>query len=494
MRPGKIIALVIGCLFVIPSIALLFGGGALGLGYAFGRGDDGYFDTTLDRLASDTVALTAGDLTFAAEPGSPDRIVDALDADVRLRVTSADNTGDVFLGIGRSSDVAAYLAGVAHDEISDVSNEMEPIYLRRGGTDTVGAPLDQDFWSVSASGPGTQEVVWETTSGRWSAIVMNSDGSPGVAADVNVGVKAAFILPLAFIMLGIGAVLMAASVALIVMGASGLQTASTAETAVGPAHQPLGLTMPTVEHPVALEATLDPALSRWKWLVKWFLAIPHFIVLAVLGFAFVVLTVVAAVAIVFTGRYPRGIFDFNVGVLRWAWRVSHYASTGGIGTDRYPPFSLNAEPGDAARLDIAYPQSLSRGLVLVKWLLAIPHIVIVGLLVGSSVRWLTLNGDRLAFDPTGGGGLLGLLVVVAGIVLLFTGRYAQSLFDLIVGLNRWIYRVVAYVALMTDEYPPFRLDQGGTEPVIPPEPNQPPPPQLFDIRDTLEPDRQPTRS
>ncbi len=87
-------------------------------------------------------------------------------------------------------------------------------------------------------------------------------------------------------------------------------------------------------------------------------------------------------AIVFTGRYPRGIFDFNVGVLRWSWRVTHYASTGGIGTDRYPPFSLQPEPGDPAHLDIAYPEQLSRGLVFVKWFLAIPHLIIVALLTG----------------------------------------------------------------------------------------------------------------
>ncbi|MEP1123138.1 MAG: DUF4389 domain-containing protein [Ilumatobacter sp.] len=216
---------------------------------------------------------------------------------------------------------------------------------------------------------------------------------------------------------------------------------------------------------MSLTAHLDPGLSRWQWLVKWFLAIPHFIVLAFLWVAFVVSSVVAAVAIVFTGRYPRGIFDFNVGVLRWSWRVNFYASTGGIGTDRYPPFSLEADPGDSARLDIAYPESLSRGLVFVKWLLAIPHLIIVALLVGgASVRGLTTTSSSISFDITGGGGLLGILVIVTGVVLLFTGRYPQALFDLIVGFNRWIFRVIAYVALMTDTYPPFRLDQGGNEP------------------------------
>lgn len=103
MKPGRIAALVIGCLLVIPSLAVLLSGGALGLGYAFGRDDDGYFDTTLDRLETNTVAVTAEDIAFAAQPGSPDWVVNVLDTDVRLRATSADNTKEVFIGVGRES-------------------------------------------------------------------------------------------------------------------------------------------------------------------------------------------------------------------------------------------------------------------------------------------------------------------------------------------------------------------------------------------------------
>lgn len=154
-------------------------------------------------------------------------------------------------------------------------------------------------------------------------------------------------------------------------------------------------------------------------------------------------------------------------MLRWTWRVSHYATSGGLGTDRYPSFSLHTEPGDPATLNVAYPERLSRGLVLVKWLLAIPHLVIVGVLTGPTVRWFSTDGARAGFDVIGGGGLLGVLTLVAGAILLVTDRYPAAMFDLIVGLNRWVYRVVAYVALMTDEYPPFRLDQGGTDPLRP---------------------------
>ena len=223
----------------------------------------------------------------------------------------------------------------------------------------------------------------------------------------------------------------------------------------------------TPERPVALTAHLDPGLSRWKWLVKWFLAIPHYLILVFLWPAFLVVTVIAGFCILFTGRYPRALFDFTSGVLRWSWRVSYYASNGGIGTDQYPPFTLGTAPKYPATLDIAYPQQLSRGLVLVKWwLLAIPHYLIIGLLVSNWWGW-TPAGERFAVGPVGSGGLLGLLLVITALILLFTAKYPQQLFALIVGFNRWIYRVIAYAALMTDQYPPFRLDQGGSEPARP---------------------------
>jgi hypothetical protein len=212
----------------------------------------------------------------------------------------------------------------------------------------------------------------------------------------------------------------------------------------------------TSTSPVRIEGRLDDGLSRWLWLVKWLLAIPHYVILAFLWAAFVVLTIVAFFAILVTGRYPRAIFDFNLGVLRWTWRVSFY-SYGALGTDRYPPFSLGEEPDYPATLDVAYPGELSRGLVLIKWwLLAIPHYLVLAVLLGwGDPTW----GDRWTWP-----GLIALLVLFAGLALLFTGRYPPGLFDLVLGLDRWVARVVAYVGLMTDWYPPFRLDQGGAEP------------------------------
>jgi len=225
--------------------------------------------------------------------------------------------------------------------------------------------------------------------------------------------------------------------------------------------------MSAVPYPVRVEGRLDPELSRWLWLVKWILAIPHFIVLLFLWIAFVVVSVIAFFAILFTGRYPRGLFDFNVGVVRWTWRVGFYTFDAN-GTDRYPPFSLQPEDYPAS-YEVEYPETLSRGLVLVKWwLLALPHYAIVSFFAGGS--WFAVSaGDSHHYRDWGGSstGLIFVLVLFGVVALLFTGRYPRGIFDFVIGMNRWCFRVLAYAALMTDRYPPFRLDQGETEAAAP---------------------------
>jgi Domain of unknown function (DUF4389) len=229
-------------------------------------------------------------------------------------------------------------------------------------------------------------------------------------------------------------------------------------------------------YPVRVRGDLDPALSRWQWLIKWILAIPHYIVLVFLQIAAVVVTVIAFFAILFTGKYPRALFDFNVGVLRWRWRVAFYALYA-LGTDKYPPFSLQPKPEYPADLEVDYPERLHRGLVLIKWwLLAIPHYLVLAAFYSGSARfgmvgmrhWGGRGHDGQNWHHWGGGSavvpLISVLLLIAVIGLLFTARYPKGLYDFVIGIDRWAIRVRAYASLMRDEYPPFRLDMGPTEP------------------------------
>jgi len=214
--------------------------------------------------------------------------------------------------------------------------------------------------------------------------------------------------------------------------------------------------------PVVLEGADAPQVSRWMWLVKWLLAVPHYVVLALLAIGAVFVWIWAFFAILITGRYPRAAFDYMLGVLRWSWRVVYYLYNAAA-TDAYPPFTLADVPDYPARLDVAYPGALSRGLVLVKsWLLALPHHIILALLFGFTSRRENAEG-QMVIDYSWPG-LVPLMVLLALIAVLFTGTYPKPFYDMVMGFNRWRYRVMAYVLLMTDAYPPFRLDQGPREP------------------------------
>jgi hypothetical protein len=467
MRPTRIIALVIGCLMLLPGVGLLFAGGALGIGYIAGRNDAGYFQTVLTDLHTPTAAIITETPALTTDLQTPTWLIDTLDTNIRLRVTASTSDSQIFVGIGPAAQVDTYLKSVAHDSITGLVNGGTPIYHTDPGTGQVASPpAGQSFWVAQTSGSDTQELSWQPTNGQWAVVIMNTNGSAGITAAATVEIQAGFLVPLAVILFVIGILLTAGAVVLIIVGATGRRADQRNQ-----AWQPAGTSRfdhgaATPDCPIALAAHLDPGLSRWQWLVKWFLAIPHYVLLAFLWPAFLVVTVIAGFCILITGVYPRPLFDFTSGVLRWTWRVSYYAFYGGIGTDRYPPFTLGNAPGYPATLDIAYPAKLSRGLVLVKWwLLAIPQYFIVGLMIGNWFGWTSLSRGLPWLGPVGGAGILGLLVVIAGCILLLTGRYPLPLYNVVVGMNRWVYRVAAYAALMTDTYPPFRLDQGGSEPL-----------------------------
>jgi hypothetical protein len=497
MRTRHVVAIVIGCLLVLPGVGLLFGGGALGVVGLAARDNAGWMSIDLNRLESSGVAVTTDDLVLNVE-GQPG-LINWLDLQGRVTARSLDGR-PVFIGVAPADAVQAYLGGATHDRVTMVDRHGVPTYDHTSGAAKVAPPVDQSFWDSRVSGAATQDLTWTLRNGRWAVAVMNADGSSGVAVASTAAVRIGTLWPFVFALLGSGIVLAGTGAGLIIAGVRGRTamqpppggpsggapvgppagppvtqpvTQPVGQPLPPPAGQPLAPPVPedatsweapTVGDPVRLEADLQPGLSRGLWLVKWIAALPHVVVLTALWAAFGVLSVIAWFAILFTGRYPRSIFDFNVGVLRWTWRVSYYAFNGGLGTDEYPPFTLDPRPGDAARLDVAYPDHLSRGLIFVKWLLLLPHWIFLAIVVGTTTSWGRVSEATRTTTEYQWPGVLGLLVFVAAVILLFTGSYPKPIFDLVIGLNRWTYRVIAYGALMTDEYPPFRLDQGGHAP------------------------------
>lgn len=451
MTAGKVIAAIFGSLFALIALSVIIGGGALMWADQSLVDAEGYFNSPSYRLDAGGYAIVTDEIDLADHPGDwwPAR----MEISARLSVQA---TGDqeIFVGIGRQSDVDDYLENVEHSMTRQLGDRWDDVRLveRSGGAPEV-VPSQADIWSASVQGMGEQTLTWEPQQGTWVVVIMNSDAASGVAASAIAGVKIPILYPISIGLLLAG-VILAAFASLLLIGA----TRSAQPAATPSASTPLRGTYPTT-----VTGVLDEGLSPVLWLIKWFLAIPHYIVLAVLWMCLCILTFFAWIAILFTGRYPRGIFNFNVGVMRWTWRVGYYAYSA-LATDRYPPFTLQ-DADYPAHFDVAYPEKLSRGLALIKWwLLAIPHYLIVGLFTSGLWAWTMDNGwiDNAATKV--GGGLIGILAVIAGFILLFTGKYPRGLFDLLMGLNRWVLRVATYTTLMHDDYPPFRLDMGGEEP------------------------------
>ncbi|HET7855684.1 MAG TPA: DUF4389 domain-containing protein [Gaiellaceae bacterium] len=436
MSAGRIALLVTGCFVALLSLASLAGGGLLVWEHTTQRDEDGYYTTRHETFLTQGYALRSDDLDLGTE--GPDWLFEeGRLATIRLQGDSAEPGKQLFFGIGRGDDVERYLDGVDHDVVADV--DVDPFdvrYERESGTRTPERPQDQTFWAAS----GVDRVEWEVDEGRWMAVVMNTDASRGIVAEVSIGAKSDLIIWIALILLALGLGLGALAALLIALAVRGAPVAA-------PAAAP-GVPAVAGEYPVQVVGEVDPGVSRWLWLLKWLLLIPHLILLAFLWAAFFVVTVIAFFAILFTERYPRGLFGFNLGVMRWTWRVAWYGYAG-LGTDRYPPFTL-ADADYPARLHVPYPERLSRGLVLVKWwLLAIPHYLVISFFVGPG--WW--------YEQWHGPGLIVLLAFFAGVVLLVRNRYPESLYTLVLGMDRWVVRVVAYAALMRDEYPPFRIDR-----------------------------------
>jgi len=190
---------------------------------------------------------------------------------------------------------------------------------------------------------------------------------------------------------------------------------------------------PPAEYPVVFDVEYPDRLSRWKIFVKWLLAIPHFIIVSLLLLVAGVLEFIAFFAVLFTKKWPRGLFDFTVQIYRWTANVYAYGVL--LLRDEYPPFS-----GDRGQypvtFEVEYREDLSRWLIFVKWLLVIPHLIVLAF-VGLAAY---------------------VVLVIAFFAILFTGRYPRGMFDFVVGTARWYFRTQAYAFwFMTDRYPPFSL-------------------------------------
>jgi hypothetical protein len=187
---------------------------------------------------------------------------------------------------------------------------------------------------------------------------------------------------------------------------------------------------PNPDYPVRLEIDYPERLSRPLIFFKWLLAIPHLIALTCVGIVALVGLLYAWFAVLFTGRFPRRVFDFVVGVLRWGVRVNAYLF---LMTDQYPPFSLAEHPESSARLQIDYPERIERWRPLVSWILVIP------------------------FGYAAGGILFAayFVTIVAWFAILFTGRYPEGMFDFVTIALRWSARHYPYQYFMVERYPPF---------------------------------------
>ncbi|QGU08751.1 hypothetical protein COCCU_14305 (plasmid) [Corynebacterium occultum] len=492
MRPLNWVLLVAGVLLTALGLGLTLGGAVL-MSAESAQQDGQYLTLDPQRYQSTGHAITTPSLVL--DPGESGTTglppLEEL-ASIQVKVTPVVPDQAIFVGIGDASEVAAYLDDVPSAAIGGMTwtetGQLSGQWSWNSGTDgqlqdipgdrVPASPADQDFWAVSAMGTGTQEVTFDLQEGQWTLVVMNADATRPVWIDLQAGARTDLLNPVNPGLLITGLIALLLGLALLLLGTRGLgrdidqptpsPLATTGDIAGG--HPTSGATRLAV-HPLSFTGHLDTRLSRGLWLIKWLLAIPHYLILALLWFALVITTIAAGIAILFTGRYPRSWFAFSVGVLRWNWRVGFYAYST-LGTDQYPPFTL-ARADYPAELAVDYPDRLSRGLVLVKWwLLAIPHLLILGILTGSTGAAGMVYSDEGWTRVTTGGSpsLLGLLVLIAAVGLLFTGRYLPGLFALIVGLNRWVYRVATYVLLLRDDYPPFRLDQGPTDLPHPGEP------------------------
>ncbi len=172
------------------GLILLLAGLGLLLLHGSARDEDGFFTSDAVTVDAPGYAVTTRRIDLGTDA---DWVPDKVLGDLRIRATSASGRA-VFVAIGPSDEVDAYLGGVARSELTDIDGDGAPVLEARGGSRPARPPAAATFWTAQAEGPGTQEVVWDPEPGSWTAVLMNFDGGRGVAADVSAGMKVGWVL------------------------------------------------------------------------------------------------------------------------------------------------------------------------------------------------------------------------------------------------------------------------------------------------------------
>jgi len=180
---SRVIGMIFASIGGLIGLALLVGGIAVLAAYAFGRDDDGYFNSDRQQLETATYAIITEDIDLGVDEAdwAPDKIL----GNVRAQV---EGEKPVFIGIGSDDDVDRYLGDVAHDELIGFDGD-DPEFDPHEGRAPQTPPGDQDFWVAESEGSGEQSLTWDAEFGRWTAVVMNADATRGIDVEADVGVK-----------------------------------------------------------------------------------------------------------------------------------------------------------------------------------------------------------------------------------------------------------------------------------------------------------------
>jgi len=466
MRPAKVVSIVFGVLLVLIGLALVLPGGFLLWLHDTQRDSEGFYNTSNRVLTTEAYALVTPNVDLGSEPWSWSWVPRGETAAVHIRAESTSGV-PLFMGIGPTDRVDAYLSGVAYDEV-EVDGfapwRSSVDYRHSAGGAPATAPGQQDFWVATREGTGDQTLEWAVQGGNWTAVIMNADGSARVSTSVSLGARFGGLLYIAIGITAGGVILLGLGVLLIALGARRPRPMVSAapamggtfppdqtgqapvmQGAVGPSGPP---TTPVTRYPLTFAVDYpDRPLDRLTTFFRFLWIIPIGIIASLVatgtisfhgtGYSFSwavggLLFVPVLLMILFRQKYPRWWFDWNLNLTRFLMRVAVYAQ---LLRDEYP----STDEEQAVHLDMVYPdaQRLSPGLPLIKWFLVIPHWIVLFFL------WIAAA----------------VCVVIAWFAILFTGRYPRALFVFVVGVNRWTLRVDAYaILLITDEYPPFSLD------------------------------------